>query len=100
MTYERFLKVTLNLQKQSLIVNKLYELNIDVTEYNNPYDIIVAELITEIYGSKGYDFFAWFCYENDFGRGSLTAHDKDNNPVAYSFESLWEMLEQEDYKNK
>jgi len=93
MTYERFQKVILNLQKQDLIVGKLYKLNIDTIHYNEPYNIIIAELITEIYGEEGYGWFAWFCYENDFGHGELTATDEDMKPIAHSFESLWELLE-------
>jgi len=97
MTYESFLKVILGLQKQNRVIRKLYELNIDLIEFDEPYYIIVQVLFKEIYGDEGYEWFSWFCFENDYGQGGLTATDKNQNPIAHSFESLWELLES-DYK--
>jgi hypothetical protein len=97
MTYESFLKVILNLQKQNRVIRKLYKLNLDLIEFDEPYHTIVEILIKEIYGDEGYEWFSWFCFENDYGDNGLTATDKDKNPIAHSFESLWELLES-DYK--
>jgi hypothetical protein len=99
MTYKRFLKVVLRLQKQKRVVAGLYELNVDLINFTDDYHAIITELIKEIYGNKGYDWFSWYCDENDFGQGTLQAWDKDKKPIAYSLESLWELLEM-DYKLK
>lgn len=93
MTYDRFLKVALGLQKIERVVKTLYDNGMDVIEFTDPYHTIISELLLEVYGDEGYDWFSWFCYENDFGTGGLTAKDEEGNPVCYSFESLYEYLE-------
>jgi hypothetical protein len=93
MTYETFLKITLELQRQERIVDDLYKSKIDLLEFIDPYHGLIHLLIKEIYGEEGVDWFSWFCYENDYGRGGLEAWDADKNLICYSLESLWEYLE-------
>ena len=93
MTYETFLKITLELQRQERIVDDLYKNKIDLLEFIDPYHGLIHLLIKEIYGEEGVDWFSWFCYENDYGQGGLEAWDENKNPICYSFESLWEYLE-------
>ena len=93
MTYETFLKITLELQRQERIVDNLYKNKIDLLEFIDPYHGLIHLLIKEIYGEEGVDWFSWFCYENDFGQGGLEAWDVDKNLICYSLESLWEYLE-------
>lgn len=117
MTYERFLKITLGLQVESDRNDNLYNLGIDFNNFIDPYHKMINELMREIYGEEGYDWWSWFCWEADFGRkdwstvsrytkdetGDLNleyesqpiwgARDADGNPICYSYESTWEYLE-------
>jgi hypothetical protein len=93
MTYENFLKVILQQQKSDRVISEAYKLNIDLLEFVDPYHHIISTLIKEIYGEEGYDWYSWFCYENDYGTGTLTANEADGTPICYSHESLWEELE-------
>jgi hypothetical protein len=118
MTYERFLKITLTLKKQSEALNKIYKNGLDLVNFVDPYHTIITELIKEIYGDEGYDWWYWFCYENEFGEKDWSknvkvykidsegkmkviddakpiygACDETGNPICYSFESTWEFLE-------
>lgn len=93
MTYENFLKLILKLQKQDEVLSDLYKHQVDLTNFIDPYQEIITTLIKELYGEEGYDWFAWFCYENKFGEGKLTAWDVNKKPICYSIESLWEYLE-------
>lgn len=93
MTYENFLKVILQLQKQDRIIDNLYKNNVDLIEFADPYHVIISILIEEIYGNEGIDWFSWYCYENDFGTKGLEAWDADKNPICYSHETLWKYLE-------
>lgn len=93
MTYERFLKVTLSIKKQDEVISGLYQQKVYLLDFIDPYHVIILELIQEIYGEEGYDWWSWFCYENDFGQKGLEAFDENKNPICYSFESLWEFLE-------
>jgi hypothetical protein len=93
MTYENFLKVILQQQKSDRVISEAYKLNIDLLEFVDPYHHIISTLIKEIYGEEGYDWYSWFCYENDYGTGTLTANEADGTPICYSHESLWGYLE-------
>jgi hypothetical protein len=93
MEYKDFLGITLQLQKQDMVISGLYKNKIDLTEIVDPYHSIIAILIKDIYGEEGYDWFSWFCYENDFGRKGLDAYDENKKPICYSHESLWSFLE-------
>jgi len=93
MTYESFLKITLELQRQERIVDDLYKSKIDLLEFIDPYHGLIHLLIKEIYGEEGVNWFSWFCYENDYGRGTLEAWDENKNRICYSHESLWEYME-------
>ena len=99
MTYETFLKVTLELQKQERIVDNLYNNKIDLNEFIDPYHGLITLLIKEIYGEEGVDWWSWFCYENDYGQGTLEAWDENKNRICYSLESLWQYLEAIRIKN-
>ena len=119
MTYANFLKVILHQQKLDIQVDKAYELKIDLIDFVDGYHQIISTLIKEIYGEDGYEWYSWFCYESDYGTrdwstkpsyrtdkddqvileyeaGELRygATDGNGNPICYSFESLWEYLEQ------
>lgn len=123
MTYERFLKVILGLQKQDRANSKAYKLNIDLFDFIDPYHTIISELIREIYGDEGYEWFSWFCYESDYGQKDWSklpsyrvneegitelvheagevrfgATDEEGNPICYDTESLWKYLE-DNYRN-
>ena len=93
MTYERFLKITLGLQKQDRVVSNAYDLKVDLLDFVDPYHHVIAELLKEVYGEEGMDWWSWFCYENNYGNGSLEAFDENKNRICYSHESLWEYLE-------
>ncbi len=91
------------LKKQSDDINVLNSLNVDLINFADPYECVITTLFTEIYGLEGYDWFSWFCYENDFGRKmskkNPKAWDKDEKPICYDVKSLWNYLETE-YKTK
>jgi len=93
MTYENFASIVETLQKQSDLVNDLYSKKVDLIDFTDPYDGIIRILLTEVYTAEGYDWFSWFCYENDFGTGKLDANDENGNPICYDVKSLWEFLE-------
>jgi hypothetical protein len=92
MKYSEFSCIIETLQKQSDLVGELYLKKVDLLEFADPYDIIIRILLTDIYTAEGYDWFTWFCYENDFGTGTLDAND-ENGPICYDIKSLWEFLE-------
>jgi len=117
MEYSQFAEIILRLKKHSENVDKAYKLKIDLIDFNDDLNRIIDILIKEIYGEEGYDWFTWFCYENDFGEKDWSglpcysmvdgkmikihevgevrfgAHDENGNPICHSIESTWEYLE-------
>jgi len=93
MTYERFLKIITEIEKQDKLVSALYDLKVDLIDWTDPYSSIIGELIKEIYGEEGYDWFSWFCYERNFGSKEIGAWDENGNPICYDVKSLWKYLE-------
>jgi hypothetical protein len=119
MEYSRFLLITLTLEKKQREISSLYKNHkIDIYDVLDPYHQIVTEMIREIYGEEGEDWYSWFCYESDFGKkdwsgkkiyatdsetGKLKeldkqdihgAIDENGNPICYSYESTWKFLEE------
>jgi hypothetical protein len=119
MKYENFLKVIMTQRKMEEQVAKAYDLKINLMDFVDDYHLITKTLLTEVYGEAGYDWYTWFCYENEYGErdwsksptlvrqadGSFVtleqdevvhgATDENGNPICYSFLSLWEFLESE-----
>lgn len=99
MTLEKFTKIVSILKIQTETIHQLYKLKVDLIEYVDAYESVIALLIKEVYNDEGYDWFSWFCYELEFGdkvsKDNPRAWDKYNNPICYDVESLWSYLEAE-----
>jgi len=93
MEYSRFLWIMLSLQKEDRIVKKAYDIGVDMINFLDPYHRILSTLILEIYGEDAHGWWDWYCYENNFGQGGLSATDEDGNPICYSWGSLYEQME-------
>jgi hypothetical protein len=102
MTYEQFLKILLNYRSFSENASALYEIGLDLHEGKYSTVAQVEEMLETIieshYGKEGVDWVVWFIYESDWGEKGEPrsgANDNDGNPICYSFESLYEYLENE-----
>jgi hypothetical protein len=116
MTYERFLKITTTLKMQDELARDINLKGLDLVNFLDPYHKVITELIKEVYGEEGYEWWSWFCHESEYGtkvwKGPVYrkneedkfefvtdetprwgAHDEDENPICYSFLSTWEYLE-------
>lgn len=118
MTYEKFLKIGMTLEQQSELCDDLGKWGINVIDLLEPYYEVIEELIEEVYGKEGSEWFYWFCYESNFGKkdwseqdayiknddGTMTkvksageeqsgAVDEQGNPICYDWKSLYEYLE-------
>jgi hypothetical protein len=98
MKFETFQEVISLLQEEQKATQGIYKNGIDLINFVDQYHGIIKILITEIYGESGYDWFSWFCHENDFGTKGLEAWDENENPICYDVKSLWELLEKDKIK--
>jgi hypothetical protein len=126
MTYSNFLRAMLTYKKLSEDFSELDSIGIDFFEGKYRLSELSYSLFKSTFEShytkEGIEWIDWFVFEADWGQkdfsksptyvynkdGTITtekqsdepkwgARDSDGNPIAYSFESLWELLEK-DYK--
>ena len=100
MELERFKTIIETLRDASDRTDQLYKLNVDLIDFTDPYHRVIHQLIEEVYSQEGIDWWSWFCYEKDFGRGEVEAWDKDGNKICYDIESLHRLLETEYKRTK
>ena len=100
MELEKFKKIIETLRDASDLTDQLYKLKVDLIDFTDPYHGIIYQLMQEVYDENGVDWWSWFCYEKDFGRGEVEAWDKDGNKICYDIESLHSMLEKEYKRTK
>lgn len=122
MTFDRFSKIIERLKSHSDRIHAAYALKIDIIDFDDDINRVIDDLIREIYGETGYDWFSWFCYENDYGnkdwkslplignprnidgkianigrikngKKGVGAWDENGNPICYDVRSTWEFLE-------
>jgi hypothetical protein len=96
MTYDKFSQIIDSLKQNSDTIHELYKMNVDLINFVDPYENVIADLIKEIYGEEGYDWFSWFVNEIDetkTNKENPRAWDKEDNPICYDRKSLWQYLE-------
>jgi len=123
MTYSEFLKVILTYKKLSEELFDLYKIGFDFYEGKyklvNHVESIVTAVFESYYTKEGVDWIEWFMYEADYGTKDFSkyplysenkggefvkvkeegevrwgAEDENGNPICYSYESLYEYIQQ------
>lgn len=120
MKYKTFLRLLTTYKKAEESSSKWYDFGIDLHEGKHPiapylYEIMKAGFETT-YNEEGIDWIDWFVFESEYGNKvwgkgptikqnlhpnippeheGFGAHDADGSPIAYSYKSLWTMLEDE-----
>lgn len=117
MEYKIFESIILKLKKYDEKITKLYDHGIDLINFNDDLQKIIADLLIEIYGKYGYEWISWFCYDNNFGepidKGNIKyykkqddklieiekpehqAIDEKGNPICHDIKSLWKYVEKQ-----
>ena len=121
MTYTTFLRLIMTYKKAEENTREWYEFGIDLHEGKYPiapylHKIVMAGFESS-YDKEGLEWIEWFMFENEYGYkdwrdapimkenedgnyetvepDGYGAHDEEGNPIAYSYESLWELLEKD-----
>jgi hypothetical protein len=93
MTQETFTELIGKLKSNSDAIHKAYKLNIDLYEFADPWENIIALLLKECFTEDGYDMISWWVYEN--GRA---AWDEKGEPIPLDTEEqLYNFLVEEGY---
>ncbi len=98
MEFEDFKALIKHLKKTNKMFRKLENIGFSFLanrkfplweQHDKLFDITISSHYTDM----GVDWINWFVYENDFGKGGLTANDR-GNPICYDLKSLHEYIEQ------
>ncbi len=95
MTYNTFEKLILELESTSVRYSKLYDLGVDLLNYDEPNQKINSLLMLEVFGELGKDWIEWYLYERTTHSGEiLKAWDENDNEICYDIPSLWETVKE------
>jgi hypothetical protein len=95
MTYNTFEKLIKELQVTSNRYSKLYDLGVDLINYDEPNQRIISLLMEEIFAKEGKDWIDWYLYEKVTHSGEiLKAWDENNNEICFDIPSLWETVKE------
>ena len=92
MEYKEFLEIGLRIQRLSKRTKALYDLGMDVINFENDYYEVIDLLLKQSFTETQYEWVSWFIYENDFGQKGMEARDEIGELICHSWESLWAHL--------
>jgi hypothetical protein len=94
MEYKQFEQLIKDLEKCSERTSALYNLGMDLMDYNDTYHKIISFLILSIFNVEGKDWIDWYMYERPSfsGKEPLQAFDVDGTEICHNIESLWETV--------
>jgi hypothetical protein len=96
MEYKEFEKLINDIQKCRDRSSALYDLGIDLMDYNDTYHEIISSLLLETFNVEGKDWIDWYLYERPSfsGKEPLKAFDLDGKEICHNIESLWETVKE------
>ena len=93
MKYKNFKNVIESLEKVTDRSHKLYQLGVNLIDYDDMYHNIITNLLNSIFDKDGKDWIDWYLYERiGFTDKVNLATDKDGNEICYDIPSLWKVV--------
>ena len=101
MTLETFTKLLDNYTKAYSKSRAIYELGIDLEDYNNIFQKNTELLLNEVFTEEGIEWIFWFLYEKDYIEGALKedmkAWDEHDQEICQDVPRLYRFLVQSKY---
>jgi hypothetical protein len=96
MDYQQFEKLIKNLEKCRERSHSIYQLGVNLMDYDDPYHEVIGVLMLSTFNTEGKDWIEWYLYEKPgmFSKEPLKAFDKDDNEICHNIESLWETVKE------
>ena len=94
MTFNQFKTVIESLEKASKRSHAIYQLGVELTDYDDLWYTLSSTLLESIFDKEGKDWIDWYLYERvGFDGRILKAFDENNNEICHNIESLWETVQ-------
>lgn len=92
MKIETLKQIVEKLEKISKRGQELYKSDVDLINYDDDFYTVIDLLLKEVFSVEAHDWFDWYCYENNFGKGDLEAFNKNGNRICRNIEELFELI--------
>jgi hypothetical protein len=93
MDFNQFKIIIESLEKLRERSHSLYQLGVDLMNYDETYHIVISTLIESCFTEDGKGWIDWYLYERPGFNGKLNlATDENGNEICHNIESLWETI--------
>ena len=95
MKFKKFEEAVVSLRKHNDGLHKLYDMNVDITEFCEEIEGVVDLLFREVYSEEQYDLIMWWIYEDvdKYIYDSKTGKMTDD---LTKLKDLWKYIENKD----
>jgi hypothetical protein len=102
MTFEEFKAIIDLMVDNSKRVDAIYDLKIDLLEFNDDNQQLVCLLWKQLLTTDGYDWLQWFLYEKNYisdgkGRKEMNAWDENGKEICRNLKGLYTYLTKQKY---
>ena len=91
MQFDEFKGMILSLKDASNISDEWFKLGMRLERIEGPLHSAIHALMEAHFGPDGMGLIGWYCWENEFGTGSLQA-EIDGMRICHTMESLYEVV--------
>ena len=102
MTFEEFKAIIDLMVDNSKRVDAIYDLKIDLLEFNDDNQQLVCLLWKQLLTTEGYDWLQWFLYEKNYihdgkGRKEMNAWDENGKEICRNLKDTYTYLTKQKY---
>ena len=102
MTFEEFKAIIDLMVDNSKRVDAIYDLKIDLLEFNDDNQQLVCLLWKQLLTEEGYDWLQWFLYEKNYihdgkGRKEMNAWDENGKEICRNLKGTYTYLTKQKY---
>jgi hypothetical protein len=102
MTFEEFKAIIDLMVDNSKRVDAIYDLKIDLLEFNDDNQQLVCLLWRQLLTEEGYDWLQWFLYEKNYihdgkGRKEMNAWDENGKEICRNLKDTYIYLTKQKY---
>jgi predicted protein tyrosine phosphatase len=98
MTKQSFEKIILNLQVARKKSRELYNLGVDLMQYDENYEHAIDEFFRVTFNADQLEWIDWFLYERECMNGKIQKAwkkvGKKKVEICYDIDSLWETIQE------
>jgi len=95
MDYKTFKNIIETLEEVSSRNSSLYNLGVDLINYDESYQKIITQLLLSVFGECGKDWIDWYLYERpSLSTKNNKAWDENGKEICYDIPSLWDVVKE------